>query len=68
MPIPRLIVGGVLLTLGLLAILDLPGVHAHGAAISQAFIAILAASIGTQVLLGKRIPGFRRRTRGGVLH
>ena len=67
MPIPRLIVGGVLLALGLLAMLNLPGVHPHSAALSQALVAILAASIGTQVLLGKRIPGFRRKTKGGIL-
>ena len=62
MSTPRKIVGGVLLVLAALVYL---GVFTHPAAAPWArlLLACIAAFLGIQVLLGKRIPGFHWRTR-----
>jgi len=62
---PRKIVGGVLLVLAVLVYL---GLFTHPAAAPwiRVLLACIAAFVGTQVTLGKRIPGFRRRMRREV--
>ena len=62
MSTPRKIVGGALLVLAALVYL---GVFTHPGAAPWArlLLACIAAFLGIQVLLGKRIPGFHWRTR-----
>ena len=62
MSTPRKIVGGMLLVLAALVYL---GVFTHPGAAPWArlLLACIAAFLGIQVLLGKRIPGFHWRTR-----
>ena len=59
MKTPRYIVGGLLLLLAVLQLLGMRG-HAGAALWARVLIMCLTGFIGTQVLQGKRIPGFRR--------
>ena len=61
MTIPRTIVGGALLVLAVLVYLGALS-HPGAAPWARVLIASIAAFLGTQVLLGKRIPGFHWRT------
>ncbi|HUE29600.1 MAG TPA: hypothetical protein VMR79_01925 [Verrucomicrobiae bacterium] len=65
MSTPRKFVGGVLLILAGLVYL---GVLTHPTAAPwvRVLLSCISAFVGTQVLLGKRIPGFNRRTRHGT--
>ncbi len=59
--IPRMLVGGLLLAMvPLMIFVGLPGSHAQGVRI---VLASILAFIGTQVFLGRRLPGFRRPSR-----
>ena len=62
MTTPRLIVGAALMLLTVLLLFGLPA-HVGSAPWARTLLICAAGGIGTQVLLGKRIPGFRWRTR-----
>ena len=62
MSTPRKIVGGLLLVLAALVYLGV-FTHAGAAPWARVLLSCIAAFVGTQVLLGKRIPGFHWRTR-----
>jgi hypothetical protein len=64
MPIPRMIVGGLLVAMGVAVFLRLPGPHSVTWDVARVVIVGALCFVGTQVLLGKRIPGFRKRQRG----
>jgi uncharacterized membrane protein YjjB (DUF3815 family) len=62
---PRKIVGGLLLVLGSLVYLGL-FTHPGAAPWARVLLACIIAFVGTQVTLGKRLPGFRWRVRRQV--
>ncbi len=62
MSTPRKIVGGLLLVLAALVYLGV-FTHAGAAPWARVLLSCIAAFFGTQVLLGRRIPGFHWRTR-----
>jgi hypothetical protein len=62
MTTPRFILGSALLTLAVLQLLLLPS-HAAAAPLARVLLICVAAFAATQVLLRKRLPGFRLRTR-----
>jgi hypothetical protein len=59
---PRHIVGGLLLLLAVLCLFALRG-HAGMGLYARLLVMVVAGFDGTQVLRGKRIPGFSLRTR-----
>jgi hypothetical protein len=59
---PRHIVGGLLLVLAILCLFGVRG-HAGMALAARLMVMEVAGFIGMQVFLGKRIPGFSRRTK-----
>ena len=62
--IPRMIVGTLLIALAWgVVFTGLTGMTGARPTAGGVLLAIAAAFVGTQVLLGKRIPGFKRRTR-----
>jgi len=62
MSTPRKVVGGLLLVLAVLVYLGLI-THPGAAPWARVLLSCIAAFLGIQVLLGKRIPGFHWRTR-----
>ena len=62
MSTPRKIVGGLLLVLGALVYLGL-FTHPNAAPWIRVLLSCIAAFVGMQVILGKRLPGFRWRLR-----
>jgi Na+/H+ antiporter NhaA len=63
MSTPRKIVGGLLLVLAALVYLGLITHPESAAPWARVLLSCIAAFLGVQVLLGKRIPGFHWRTR-----
>jgi hypothetical protein len=59
---PRHIVGGLLLLLAVLCLLGLRG-HTRMGLYARLLVMVMAGFDGTQVLRGKRLPGFHWRTR-----
>ncbi len=59
---PRSIVGGLLLLLAVLCLFGLRG-HAGMGLYGRLLVMMVAGFVGTQVLRGKRLPGFNWRTR-----
>jgi len=62
MNVPRKIIGGLILVLAVLVYLGLLS-HPGAAPWTRVLLASIIAFVGTQVTLGKRLPGFRWRTR-----
>jgi hypothetical protein len=62
MTTPRKIVGGVLLVLAGLVYLGL-FTHPTAAPWARVLLTCMLAFVGTQVILGRRLPGFRWRAR-----
>ncbi len=62
MTVPRMIVGGLLLILAGLMFFGLIA-HVHVAPWARLLLTLLIAFVCTQVLFGKRLPGFSWRTK-----
>ncbi len=62
MKVPRMIVGVLLLILAGLMLFGLIS-HVHVAPWARLILTLVVAFVGTQVLFGRRLPGFRWRTK-----
>jgi hypothetical protein len=62
--IPRMIVGGLLLGMAGILLVLLVAAPVSQVPATRLLLILALVFIGTQVFFGRRIPGFRRRTRG----